>query len=218
MIRRLLLSSLIVAIAFPAIAQEQKSEAAPKKGTEQTSKPEPIKTRTLLIEKKAQAFKQELKVPVTWTDVKNASRMRSATLAIPAAKGDKEKGELSVFVFPGQAVDDNLKRWIGQFQSKERKQKLLTGMIKGAKQDTPAGRYYLLEVSGTFKKPIGPPMMRKSTDAPGYRMLAVLLRTPRAVLVLKMTGPDKTVAAQLKALRASFGGDVKTEKPYKMKS
>ncbi|MFK7818989.1 MAG: hypothetical protein AB8G99_09735, partial [Planctomycetaceae bacterium] len=77
--------------------------------------------------------------------------------------------------------------------------------------------YYLLELAGTYKKPIGPPMMRKSKDAPGYRMLAVLLRTQKAVLVLKLTGPDKTVAAQLKAFRASFGGDVKTEKPYKMK-
>ena len=76
------------------------------------------------------------------------------------------------------------------------------------------GEYYLAELSGTYKKPDGPPFLQRTKDAPGYRMLAVMIPAEGGVYFLKLTGPDKTVAAQAKAFRRMFGADVKTEKPF----
>ena len=50
--------------------------------------------------------------------------MRAATYRIPAAKGDTEGAELAVFYFgqgQGGAVDANVKRWVGQFQTADGK-------------------------------------------------------------------------------------------------
>ncbi len=135
--------------------------------------------------------------------------MRAATLEIPAAKGDKEKGELAVFLFPAQDVNANLDRWVGKFRADGRKHKITRGKTV-KKLD-----YYFVNVSGTYKKPDGPPMLQKTVDAPGYRLLGVILPDKgQGMYFLTLTGPDKTVAAQAKALRASFGAILKSEKVY----
>jgi gluconolactonase len=179
-----------------------------------------VKTRVLKIEKKDRAGKVvstlPLTVPTTWKDVpltamQKRMAMRSATVRIPAAKGDKEPGELTVFRFPSQNINDNIGRWVGQFQKDGRKQKITKGQT-AKKQD-----YYFVEVSGTFKKADGPPMMGKTKDAPGFRMLAVILPVKGdGMYFLKLTGPDKTVMAQATAMRQTIGGNVKTEKEHKL--
>ena len=69
--------------------------------------------------------------------------------------------------------------------------------------------------AGTYMKPDGPPFLRKTKATPGQRMLGVILNQAAGeVYFLKLTGPDVTVAAQLDAVRASFGGKADDEKDY----
>lgn len=151
-----------------------------------------------------------LKVPAGWKQSEPTSRLRKAQFAIPAAEGDKEDAELVVYFFGGAGggVDANIKRWIGQFQEKDRTGKTTQGK-------SPHGDYILVDVAGTYNKPIGPPVLQKTEPMPDARMLGVILQVKeKGNYFLKLTGPKKTVTAAADALRNSFGGDAKGEKPY----
>ncbi|NQV28506.1 MAG: hypothetical protein HQ518_29485 [Rhodopirellula sp.] len=152
----------------------------------------------------------KLNVPETWKQSQPTSRLRLAQFAIPAVKDDMENGELALFNFgAGGSAKDNIDRWIGQFQAEEREVKVLEGA-------TETGRYFFVDVSGTYNQPIGPPIARQTKPAPGSRMLGVILGIEdKGIYFMKMTGPDKTVAAQATALRKSFGADAKKEKEVK---
>ena len=66
----------------------------------------------------------------------------------------------------------------------------------------------LVEISGTYKKPIGPPIAGKTEDAPGSRALSVIIAVPeKGNYFLKLTGLDKTVAAQAKAKKRPTKAD-----------
>jgi hypothetical protein len=149
-----------------------------------------------------------LKVPTTWKQQPPASNLRLGQFEIPAAEGDKEPGELTVFNFGfGGGVKANVDRWIEQFEPKDRKVKTTTAKC-------PQGEYVFVDISGTYKKPIGPPIMRKTEPAPGFHMLGVILSVEKkGNYFLKLTGPEKTVTAATAAFRASIGGNEKDEKP-----
>lgn len=150
-----------------------------------------------------------LNVPTSWKESPKRP-MRLATWSIPAAEGDEGTGELAVYHFRGGGggVEANIARWIGQFDRKERVTKITTGK---AGEDT----YYVVEVTGTYNQPIGPPIRQQTKPVAGSRMLAVILQLDKGVYYLKLTGKDATVKAQSDALRAAFGGDAKSEKEHK---
>ena len=152
-----------------------------------------------------------LKVPEAWKQDPARRRFRLATFEIPAAEGDKEKAELAIYNFPGGGggVKDNISRWVGQFESKGRKQKITIGKAGDS-------TYFVVEVSGTYNKPIGPPIRGQKKPVKGARMLAIILQLDEGVYFLKMTGNDNSVKAQAKALRRSFGGSVDDEKEHKV--
>jgi hypothetical protein len=149
----------------------------------------------------------KLNVPESWKQGKPSSRLRLAQFAIPKAMGDTEDGELALFNFgAGGGAKANIDRWVGQFQTAEREVSVHEGALE-------TGRYFFVEISGTYNKPSGPPITRQTKPALGYRMLGVILGVEdKGIYFFKMTGPDKTVAAQAAALRASFGADTKKEK------
>ncbi|MCH2212607.1 MAG: hypothetical protein MK110_14985 [Fuerstiella sp.] len=151
-----------------------------------------------------------LNVPENWSNTGKRNSMRLATYEIPAVKGDKESGELAIFNFPGGGggVGQNISRWVGQFDSKGREHKITKG--KAGDHD-----YYVVEVSGTYNKSVGPPIRRQTRPVEGSRMLAVILQLNKGVYFLKMTGKDATVKAQSTAFRKSFGGSEKSEEKYK---
>ena len=151
-----------------------------------------------------------LNVPDAWNNTGKRNSMRLATYEIPAVAGDKEAGELAIFNFPGGGgpVGQNIRRWVGQFDSKGREHKITKG--KAGEHD-----YYLVEVSGTYNKSVGPPIRRQTKPVEGSRMLAVILQLEKGVYFLKMTGKDATVKAQATALRKSFGGNKDSEEKYK---
>jgi gluconolactonase len=155
-----------------------------------------------------------LHLPSSWKKEQPKSRMRLMQFSVPAMEGDKENAELSVFSFPGGgSVPQNIKRWIDQFAPANREVSLFQGKTK-------EGQYVLADISGTYKKPIGPPIAGRTKEVPGSRVLAVILTGPEGpegkVYYLKLVGPDKTVAAESQRLRAAFDGDVAEEKPFSL--
>lgn len=153
-----------------------------------------------------------LALPKTWSasDVKNS--MRLATYDIPAAAGDKEKGELAISTFPGGGggIEPNLTRWIGQFSPEGRKSVVKKGTAG-------ENEYFIVDITGTFQKSVGPPILRKTEPAPGYRMLGmILVLKNEEVYFLKLTGPDATVKAQAEAMREAVGGKSAGETDYEL--
>jgi len=143
----------------------------------------------------------KLQVPDAWRVEQPSSSMRKAQLRIPAAEGDKDDGEYVVFYFgpqQGGSVRANIDRWIGQFEAEGR------NVVESA-GDAAAGKYNLASITGTYNKPVGPPIMRKSVATPGQKMLAVVLQTDSGSYFIKFTGPQKTVTAAEKDFKASFG-------------
>ena len=153
-----------------------------------------------------------LALPKSWKDVKSASTMRLATYNTPIAEGDKEPGELTIFSFGGGGGDvgSNISRWVGQFNSGGR-----SATVKKGKSG--ANDYYIVDVAGTYKRSIGPPIQQKTEPVEGFRMLGVILELEgKGVYYLKLTGPDATIKSQADAFRKSFGGDAKSETDFEL--
>ena len=198
--RAALPAALLVFLAATVVAQES---ATDQKSAETKTATKKVKTVKVVVDTGL-----TLNVPTTWKKKPNTSRLRKGTFEIPAIAGEDEPGELTIFNFPGNQVDANFTRWLKQFAPAERKAK----MTKGKAEDHD---YYLINISGTYNKPIGPPIAGRSKPTPNSRMLGVIIPVPgKGMYFLKMAGPDKTIAAQANHLRKSFGGNKKTEKPY----
>lgn len=150
-----------------------------------------------------------LKTPTSWKQSEPTSNLRLAQFEIPAAEGDKESAELAIFSFGGGGgVQANIDRWIDQFNAEGRKSKVTSG--KSA-----IGEYVIADVTGTYKKPVGPPILRKTEAMPGARMLAVILAVEgKGNYFLKLTGENATVSAAAEAFRTSFGGKEADEKAF----
>lgn len=167
---------------------------------EQAAKPIEMKLKTLT-----------LKVPATWKESDIQSRMRLTTLDIPAAEAGGEKAELAVFNFAGGGggLKQNIERWIGQFSAEGKEAKVTKG--KAGDEE-----YHLLEVSGTYNKSVGPPIMQKKEAMKGYRMLGAIVPVGQEVYYLKLTGPDAAVKKAAKDFRKCFGGSSKSEEKVEL--
>ena len=62
------------------------------------------------------------------------------------------------------------RRWIGQFEPRGRSVKLSQGT-------STQGEYYVVDITGTYNMPVGPPVLRKTEKRPGSRVLAAIVRT-----------------------------------------
>ena len=143
-----------------------------------------------------------LSVPESWKQGKPTSSLRLAQFAIPAAEGDSEAAELAIFSFKGGGggVNANVQRWIDQFLPEGREVNLYTGVSK-------QGKYALVDIKGTYKKPIGPPIQQKTEPLEGARMLGVVLTTEDAGdYFLKLSGLEKTIDTAADSFRTAFGG------------
>ena len=161
--------------------------------------------------KKVVAKDITLNVPANWKQSPASNNLRTAQFALPAVDGDKDDAELVVYFFGGAGggVNANLERWSGQFQPGGKKQKIYKGQSK-------QGEYYLLDITGVYNKPIGPPINRQTNPTPGYQMLAVVLMVKdKGNYFLKLTGPQKTVSAASKAIRVAIEADLKKETELK---
>lgn len=151
-----------------------------------------------------------LSVPADWKQQQPSSNLRLAQFAIPPAEGDEEPGELVVFPPFGGSVAQNVERWLNQFHREDRKVKMTKGTAK-------QGKYVLVDLSGTYNKPDGPPFLQRTKPTPGYRVVNVML-TPEGGgnYFLKITGPEKTIAKSVEAFRKSFGADAAQEEEFQL--
>ncbi len=153
-----------------------------------------------------------LNLPKSWAESDTVNSMRLATYEIPPVKGDKEKAELAISTFAGDGggVGPNLERWVGQFTSEGREVTITKGSVG-------ENAYHIANISGTYQKSVGPPILRKTEPAEGYRMLGVILQIKgKGVYFLKMAGPDATVKAQEETFRAAFGAKSEGEEAYEI--
>lgn len=199
---RLSLSTMaLLMLLTSAVTADDKTESKDKPKEEASVKTVDVEVKGGLV----------LKVPEAWKKEKPSSNFRLIQFSIPAAEGDKDSGELALFKFGGGGgqVKANIDRWIGQFHADGRKAKVTQGQMDD-------GKYYFVELSGTFNKPVGPPIQRRSEPTAGYRMLGVILGVESGIYYFKMTGPDKTVAKEGTSLRVSFGADAEKEKAVEL--
>ena len=129
-------------------------------------------------------------VPKTWIP-KSHSQIFKAEFAIPKAEGDKEDGRLTVSHLGG-SLEDNVKRWKGQFGDKPDKENEETIDAAGVK-------IILVDFTGTFSESRGPMMMAGPTVShPDYRMLGAIFQVPGDDLLyfIKCYGPKKTITAR----------------------
>ena len=123
--------------------------------------------------------------PAGWR-LQTARPMRVATYEIPAAAG-VEPGECGVFHFgkgQGGSVEENLSRWIGQFEAAatpKKESKTIRGL-----------RVHTIDVSGTYLAS-GGPMMQTQAKKPGYRLLGAIVEAPYGLVFFKCTGPAATI-------------------------
>jgi hypothetical protein len=201
LIRVLCASSMLCLVLAPGLRADDKDAKVARSDDNQKGETVDVKIKDLI-----------LNVPVSWESVPGSSSMRLATYRIPPAGGDDVPGELTVFNFPGGGGDvgANLARWVGQFEADGRTAEATQG--KAGKHS-----YIVSTVSGTFHKPVGPPIRRQTENVAGYRMVNVMLNVGDGkVYFIKLVGPLATIKAQEKALRASFGGDAEKEEDYEL--
>ena len=127
--------------------------------------------------------------PPQWKKVP-ASGMRAASYQIPAAKGDKEGGDLNVFVLGGD-VDANIQRWVDEFSGMDLKTVVRTDRtvndMRQAVVEIPKGKF-----SGG---------MGDKGPSDNYALLGAIVVSPSGPeYFFKLTGP----AATIKAARAPF--------------
>jgi gluconolactonase len=77
------------------------------------------------------------------------------------------------------------------------------------------GEYVVVELTGTYNKPVGPPVQGRTEPASGFKMLGVIVKlNPGGNYFLKLTGPEKTVDAAAAELRGTIGGNAEEETEY----
>lgn len=128
--------------------------------------------------------------PESWKKKMPRSRIIEHEYEIPPAEGDENPGRMTV-MGAGGSIDDNVSRWVGQFDLKGGKPKKEETKIAGQK-------VHLVDLSGTYKDTppgAGPFSGAKPILREDYRMLAAIIATEKdGNYFIKFYGPKKTVA------------------------
>ena len=157
------------------------------------------------VEVKAQDL--TLVVPESWKQQQPSNRLRLTQFLVPANTAGVDDSEVVVFPPLLGSIEQNIQRWIDQFASDGRQFKAVQG-------EAPQGKYILVELTGTYNKPDGPPVLGKTVPTPGYSMIGVILTAEKGNYFLKLVGPAESVKTELAAFRKCFGGDTANEKKY----
>ena len=142
--------------------------------------------------------------PTSWK-VSEPKPMRMATYAIPAAPG-AEAGECGVFFFgrgQGGSVDENLDRWVKQFEG--------ASTPKKSDETVHGLKVHRIDVSGTYLAP-GGPMMQSQGKKSGWRLSGAIVEAPDGLVFFKCVGPAKTIEAAQKDYDALVKSVTKAEK------
>jgi hypothetical protein len=128
--------------------------------------------------------------PPTWQRVIPKSRARAAEYVIARYGPDPEDAECVVTTFgahQGGTVDDNINRWVDQFQP-------VVPTPRRTSIDVQGMHATFLEATGTF---VGNMMPNRPdptpANKPGWRLLGAILEAPSGLWFFKLIGPDLTV-------------------------
>lgn len=165
-----------------------------------------------VVEVEVDALK--LSVPKAWRQEQPSNKLRLAQFSIRGVEGDQESSEYVLSPPIGGTREANVARWIDQFEKDGREVVMSTGKCA-------QGEYLYVELSGTYKRPIGPPFARKVEPVKGYRMHGMILSVtkdgqPAGNFYLKLVGPLNTINAYGDSVRVSVGADKATEEKYEL--
>jgi hypothetical protein len=141
--------------------------------------------------------------PAGWIVKPVTSSMRAAQFQVPGKPGGD--AELIVYYFGAQgagSVDDNLERWLGQFQQPDGKSSRDVANIEHIKlagQDAT-----LVSVAGRLVAP-AMPGGAAPVDKPDQALLAAIVASPSGPYYFKLSGAKATVDASATAFRAMLG-------------
>lgn len=161
--------------------------------------PQAPETKVLIGGNKLQVAGVAFTIPEGWKSVKPASTFRAAQFEIAGSGGT---AELAVFYFgPGQGgtVEDNVKRWAGQFSSDDPSTTTVpTDVAQVANGELSLA---LVRASGTYNPgSMGPGMGGASEPKPNYALLGlVVVGGPEGPIFIKATGPKATLDEQAKS-------------------
>jgi hypothetical protein len=119
--------------------------------------------------------------------------MRKDQYVLPGIDG-AENAELAVFFFPGTGggVEENLKRWYGQFKQPDGS--AMEDHVEREKITVNGLPVTVVYLTGTYLKSMSPMMAGGPTEEfPGYAMLGAIVETADAPWFLKATGPQQTI-------------------------
>lgn len=162
----------------------------------------PVKTKSV------QAGEFKLEIPENWEYKDSTRQFRVGEIKVPAVGGDETAGELVLFTWGpggGGGVQENVDRWIGQVEEKGR-------TLKVTKAKGKLGDYTYVELTGTYKKPVGPPFAMMSKTVTDWGVVNLFIESPGGNYSVKFDGPKKTVAASVAAFKKAFAFDATSEK------
>jgi hypothetical protein len=140
-----------------------------------------------------------LTAPADWTTKAVTSSMRAADFMLPAKPG--AEAELIVYYFGeggAGSVDDNLDRWLGQFQQPDGKKSRDVAKIEKTKFGGQDATY--VSVTGRFVAP-AMPGATENVDKADQALLAAIVSSPAGPYYFKLVGAKSTVDAQAGAFR-----------------
>ncbi len=145
--------------------------------------------------------------PAGWTN-EGARPMRAATYVIAPASGDKASAECGVYFFgagQGGSVEANVDRWKGQFKGPDGK----PAAAKVTRRTVHGLAVTMIDASGEYSG-MGGPIAPASRAVADYRLMGAIVEGPGGNVLVKFTGPAKTIAAnqqKFEQLVASFQAD-----------
>lgn len=176
--------SLLAAACQKEAPKEEPKPAAPAAAT--SPKPAAVKTSSA---PKPAAKALEWDDPKGWKRVPPTSSMRYASYLIPAASGDKEVGELNVFVLGGD-IESNIQRWVDEFKGYDPKTLFRADRVVNDMTEA------VVEIpKGTFSGG-----MNSDTASDNFGLLGGIVVTPEnKTYFFKLTGPSATVSSAREA-------------------
>jgi hypothetical protein len=140
--------------------------------------------------------KLTLIMPDSWKKKQPKVNIIEHECEIPAAGDDKNAGRMTI-MGAGGSVDDNIKRWVGQFENPTKNE---------TKELTIAGqKVHYVDLAGTFKDQPGP--FAPAVKRENYRMLGAIIVTEKSgQYFAKFYGPKATVDANEDAFKKMIDG------------
>ena len=171
-------------------------------------KPQEISTPTMSAAAAPAVAPLVYDVPGTWTKMSDSQvSAKRALFKVPKAGADTEDAELTVYFFGtgSQGDPDKIfKEWFDQFDGNA------AATAERKSFDGAAGKVDTIEVAGTYKVSLGPPVgPRKKSPMQmvkeKWRLYAAVVRTKeRGNWFFKLVGPDETVLAAKNALETAL--------------